>query len=592
MVSKIRILPDAVINQIAAGEVIANPASVVKELVENAIDANATEITIEIKAGGRSLIRISDNGCGMNKDDALLCLERYGTSKLRHFDDLQSLKSMGFRGEAVPSIASISKLTLITALHDSQDGTMVVVEGGKLLNCFSIIRSPGTTFEVKSLFYNVPVRKKFLKSPSHDSAEILKVTSLLALANPKVGFILIEDQKEILNSKAINEDSFDAKVKDIFGIDFLENLISINHQEGAYHLQGKIGLPTFHRQNRSGQYLFINGRAVISPFISQAVKDGYGTAIPSQRHPVFLLYLQMEPALVDVNVHPQKKEVRLSEEAVIRDFIVQVTMKALQNTVQPPFFSENAFTVPFETPERFPEKFHLDSNVTLESYRSKYSEKVDWILPDPLPEEKNVEKTLFPPQPHPTTYRVVATIPGYIFAEKGEGTIYLVDQKRAHQKVLFENFKKQIDSKESAITMHQLLVPYTLEVNKSEASTLKQWLPLLNAIGISVREFGDNTFLVDSIPDAFKHQDVARLLAEILDDLQEFQLSQSVQNVQDKYLSQLSSRLSLSAQTRLSFYEAQSLLDQLIACAVFDLSPQGKPILMQIHRDSIAKIFN
>lgn len=600
MASKIRILPDSVINQIAAGEVIANPASVVKELIENALDAGATEITVETKAGGRSLIRISDDGCGMNKDDALLCLERYGTSKLRSFDDLQSLASMGFRGEAVPSIAAISKLTLITSTtlsEGKEEGSMLIVEGGKVLKCASAVRSPGTTFEVKSLFFNVPVRKKFLKSPAHDSAEILRVVSVLALANPKIKFQLIDDQKDVLSCSIGNDDGIiDRRIQDVLGENFLEALIPLDHSEGDYHLTGRIGIPTFTRQNRSGQFLFINGRAVVVPLISQAVRDSYGTAIPSQRYPVFILYLKMPPTLLDVNVHPQKKEVRICEEALVKNIITQAVMNALQQkvpeSVSPLPQQSNSFSsfVCRHPMEKFDVKpaFSLDKIVENSGNREQ---QVDWILPSPPLQEKE-EAPLLPSFQMQASYRVVATIPGYFFAEKGEEALFLIDQRRAHHRILFENFKTQIDSGKAAKNVRQLLIPHTLELSKSESALMRQWLDTLNSVGISIREFGDTTFLIDSIPDTFKHRDMAKLLEDILDDLQEFQLSHSLKQIQEKHLIQLASRVCLDYNTRLSFYEAQSLMDQLLQCQSPQQCPLGKPITVQIQRESISKILN
>nr|MBA2726763.1 DNA mismatch repair endonuclease MutL [Parachlamydiaceae bacterium] len=338
MSSKIRVLSDDTINKIAAGEVIENPSSVVKELTENSIDAGATEITIEIREGGRQLIRISDNGCGMNGDDALLCLERHATSKLKAVDDIEALVTMGFRGEAMPSIASISKFTLLTRLSETaiedQPGTMVIVDGGKIVKCCPVECSKGTTIEVKSIFFNVPVRRKFQKSPSYDAAEICRIVTLLALANPEIKFQLISNQETIISAPAFPKDSFqealNERVQQILGNDFSRGLCPLTGMTGEYTLQGFLGLPASTKHNRTGQYLFINRRAVSSPLVSYAIREGYGTMLSTGRHPIYVLHLTMPGNLLDVNVHPQKREVRLRQEHVLKDLIIRSVSDSLQ----------------------------------------------------------------------------------------------------------------------------------------------------------------------------------------------------------------------------------------------------------------------
>ena len=337
MVSRIRVLQDNTINKIAAGEVIENTASVVKELVENSIDANSTEITVEVSSGGRHLIRVTDNGIGMNSDDVMLCLERHATSKIRNFEDLEHAPTLGFRGEAIPSIASVSKFMLLSchsAAGDpqsaAQEATMVIVEGGNVIKCCPAARSQGTTVEVKSLFFNVPVRKKFMKAPHHDTADIIKILSGIALGHPAIKFQLISDQELILNTPGranLENTSFqkllERRISTILGAEFLSSTVPIDLCQDGYHLQGFLGRPSTTRPNRTGQHLFINHRQVISPPISQAVREGYGTALAAQRHPLYVLHVNFQNELVDVNVHPQKREVRLRQEHLLREIIAQ-----------------------------------------------------------------------------------------------------------------------------------------------------------------------------------------------------------------------------------------------------------------------------
>jgi DNA mismatch repair protein MutL len=322
---QIRVLSDTTINQIAAGEVIENPASVVKELVENAVDAGAAHVTIEVLGGGFQLLKVSDDGSGMSPEDAALSLERHATSKIVSPDDLFSLATMGFRGEALASMASISKLRLTTAL-ESQIATELEVEGGKILHVSSGARSRGTTIEVRSLFFNVPARKKFQKCPAACSAEITKVVTQLALAHPRVGFDLMQqNQTHFSLPPSLLEEEFLAvlkrRVEGVLGSDYLSSCQPFHFKEKNYEGHGLIAEPLYSRHNRSGQYLFVNQRPVSCPAISYAIRDAYGTRLASDRHPVYLLHLQIPSSFVDVNVHPQKKEIRLREEGFLKHLL-------------------------------------------------------------------------------------------------------------------------------------------------------------------------------------------------------------------------------------------------------------------------------
>ena len=338
MPSKIRVLTENTINKIAAGEVIENPSSVVKELIENSLDAGASDICVEITGGGRQLIRVTDNGYGMNSDDAVLCLERHATSKIREVEDINDITTMGFRGEAIPSIAAISKFTLLTcpAPESGSDpkASMVIVDGGQLVKCCSAERSQGTTIEVKSLFFNVPVRRKFQKSPANDANEILKVMSILSLGNPNIKFKLISHHETLLVAPVSRAESFFDIMRErialTLGNEFGGAMLPLEVESDDCSIRGFIGKPHYNRHNRTGQYLFINQRPVFSPLISSLIREGYGTTLGTHRHPVFVLHLTLPGSLIDVNVHPQKREVRLRQEEIIRRVVLQGVERALQ----------------------------------------------------------------------------------------------------------------------------------------------------------------------------------------------------------------------------------------------------------------------
>ena len=355
MESSIFLLPDHIINQIAAGEVIENPASVVKELVENSLDAGATKVQIEIEAGGMLLIRVSDNGIGMNRSDLERCLMRHATSKIKNFDDLMKINTMGFRGEALASVASISRMKI--ASSKDGDSNVIYSEGGCILKFEEVSRVEGTLVEVRSLFYNVPVRKNFQKSTAASISEIIKIVNQLALANPYVSFILVSQEKKIIDVKSEKKLSFkdllERRVKEILGEKILfENLNWLEFKDGPLQIKGFIGSPSFCKKNRSLQYLLVNRRVVFSNLISMAIKEGYGTRIDEGDYPIYILHVDAENRFIDVNVHPQKKYVRLTQEQFIRQKIQRAISFCFQEEIK---------KVSFEKPLSFYEEKNISS---------------------------------------------------------------------------------------------------------------------------------------------------------------------------------------------------------------------------------------
>lgn len=610
MPSKIRVLDEHTINKIAAGEVIENPSSVVKELVENALDAEATDICVEIKGGGRQMIRITDNGCGMSADDAILCLERHATSKIKAVEDIHTLMTMGFRGEAVPSIAAISKFSILTRQRESAEteGTMVIVEGGKILKCCPAARSVGTTMEVKSLFFNIPVRKKFQKSPVHDVNEILKTMTLLALGYPHIKFRLISDQETLLSAPPPNDESpleqLKERVGSVLGGTYIEGCVPVDEKLEDYHLQGWIGLPHEHRQNRTGQYLFINHRGIQSPLVSFAVKDGYGTAIPTQRHPIYVLHLTMSGSLVDVNVHPQKREVRLRQEQLLREMVVETVRKGLQKTgiessfhFQPPAFQVNTDPV-FEPPRVFFSAVNPTIHFTREEERLIGASKPYVPYTPPLPVKKEApELPLLFTAPKKTSPKVIATLPCYLILESipddrpgAKDGLCLVDQRAAHARIIFEKLIQQHNGGE--LEVQQLLIPHSIEFSPSEALCLKQHLALLEEQGIHLQEFGRSSFLLDGLPEVMGNIDPTAFLCEVLACLNESSGHQAVAHHIQKKIAFAAVRASVSKDRRLSTIEGQSLVQQLFECEAPWHCPQGKPTTAIITPEELNKLFS
>lgn len=608
--NKIRVLSDHIINQIAAGEVIENPASVVKELVENSLDAGSTSIYVEIIEGGRQLIRVADNGSGMSKDDALLSLERHATSKIADVSDIESLLTMGFRGEAVPSIASISKFTLLTS--QGEKGTLVTVDGGKLLSVVNAVRSKGTTIEVKSLFFNVPVRRKFQKSPTYDTQEIVKVLGFLALANPQIEFELICDQKSIFKAKEMSsemnfQELLEKRIEAVLGREYAQSIIPIKFHREDYQIEGFIGHPDVHKTNRTGQYLFINRRAVISPLISSALKEGYGTLLPSDRFPVFVIHLTLPGSLMDVNVHPQKREVRLRQEQQLKSALFEAVQQAIRpQPQQPVVFSPLKEAREVNEPPPFwgpyasllsPEKSAQIKSVNEEPWQFRHTPQpsIAPVVSVPLPPTPIIQiQSKQPP-------RVLTTLVGYFLVEsfglnrqlfrvgasQKEGGLALIDHRAAYARVYYENLLKRSTSRE----IQSLLIPLTLHLSAVESSILQANLAVLNQMGFSVRGFGEHTFVLDAFPLFIKENEVETLIHRIIQDLMEGESSRKIEAKHQEHLALLACRASLPAAKQLSLEEAQGLLDQLMACEMTEKCPMGRSIALYLSPDELEKLF-
>ncbi|CUI15761.1 methyl-directed mismatch repair (MMR) protein, mutL [Candidatus Protochlamydia naegleriophila] len=640
--SKIRVLSDQAINQIAAGEVIENPASVVKELVENSIDAGSTDICIEIQGGGRQLIRISDNGSGMFPDDALLSLERHATSKIREAGDIQDILTMGFRGEAIPSIASISKFTLLTCPQSedkSLTGTLILVDGGRILSHSPAARSPGTTIEVKSLFFNVPVRRKFQRSPNYDTQEIVKIITSLALGHPTIQFELISDQKSLLKTPPISHDnSFQdllfKRIECLLGKEFASALCPVSFSQAPYELQGFIGLPSVHKPNRTGQYLFINQRAVYSPLIGVAVREGYGTMLGTNRYPVFILHLNLPGAFLDVNVHPQKKEVRLRQEQKLKETLIEAVQSALRQegssftdiaikAEESDVFSSiaNSYASLLSPFSNAATSFHVQEEEweykanPIEPHTSTPNSSPSFIPSfSPIPQvtlaEPTIRTRVIPPKEEPPALlaslvnkappRVAFPLLGYIILDsfsiegahaatmikKESGGLCLLNQKAAYARITYEKLLKR-----ASLAIQSLLIPLTLQFSAPETALLKEYLEPLNQLGFSIREFGDQTFVLDAFPTVIKQEEIETYLLNMIQDLLTRQETRQLQIKMEEKLALAACRASLPKTKRLTNEEAQGLVDQLFACQNPYQCPMGTQILSYLSPDELATFF-
>ncbi len=541
---RIQILSDETINQIAAGEVIENPASVVKELVENALDAGSKRIFVEIKEGGFQLIRVIDSGCGMSPDEALLSLERHATSKIKDARDLNSIRTMGFRGEALASIAAISKLSLTTAVKEAP-GTKIDNEGGKTLSLAPFPRKPGTTLEVKSLFYNVPARKKFQKSSSASTAEIHRLLLTLALAHPEVTFEFVSQEKEVFSFTG--ESQMSVRVREVFGDEFMSSAQFVDQQVGEYHIKGYLGSSAQSRLNRTGQYTFINGRVVLAPLISFAVRDGYGVRLDEGRFPAYTLHLEVPPHFVDVNVHPQKKEVRFQQEVFLRQMIKEQVEKSFLSSLQMPAMSFSA-----QKEDVFDWHQKTLSSLT-------FRESAD---------DKNTSFFSLKPELNP-----LGLFKNYLLLHTEEDTIMWVDLHAAEEKMAFDVLTK----KQEAQVSQGLLIPVGVDLARDEALEIEKKLPEIENMGFTIRSIGKQSFAVEAIPHFLSAQEIPDVLKALAQEKEEG--------------AYVVAKFARSRKKSFVLQEALALAEKILQQPAPHITPSGAPIVAVMRHHDIEHLF-
>ena len=610
--NRIHLLPEHVANQIAAGEVIERPASVLKELLENSLDAGATQIDVQIGAGGRSLVAVTDNGCGMSKDDALLCLERHATSKLRDSDDLDRIASYGFRGEAIPSIASVSRFRLRTREPDALAGTEIIIDGGKLRDVHEVGLAPGTQIEVRSLFFNLPARRKFLRTEPTEAAHIRHTLLLAGLARPDVGFTLTMDEQPA--QRWMPGEDLRQRLVSIFGAEWVGLTLPIEASTGELRLRGFIGKPGVSRAARNEELFFINQRPVENRTLHFGLAEGYHNSLMKGRYPVAILFLEMDPAGVDVNIHPAKREVRFHDDFTIRHFVVKAVQEALGKFSGTPAakftFDEPAVAAVYDRRSNLPfPTATTESSPPPEPKEQKVSDgprpplqqdiadAIDAPLPAqptlPLPEETLPQKTAPRPEPLITNrlgLRVVGCVANlYIVAEGPEGMV-LVDQHAAHERVLFEQMLRRMALQDPA--SQQLLFPVTLELLPREADFLLAQVETLQQAGVGITRFGPSSFLVDALPAMVKARDVAEFIRTVIIDLQqEGGETRKGRRLSEEVVAKTVCRHAVKANDALKPAEWDHLLHDLLACDLPYTCPHGRPTMIQLSLAELEKKF-
>jgi DNA mismatch repair protein MutL len=586
--NQIQMLPDHVINKIAAGEVIERPASVMKELMENAIDAGATQVDVEVVRGGMQLIAISDNGSGMDRDNALLAIERHATSKIRTAEEVEAVATLGFRGEALSSISSVSRFTLITRPKEDVSGTEIRIAGGKLQDVTDAGCPPGTRFEIRNLFFNVPARRKFLRAESTELAQIRQLFSVYALAHPDVGLSLNSDGRELYNLPSGG--SLADRIAELYNPSFFSHLRELEFELDGVKVSGFAGLPQTGKKDRSDQYIFINGRPASAPVIFHAINEAYHSVLTRGRHPSAFLFIETEPDAVDVNVHPAKKEVRFRRPTAVRDAVIAAIEKAL--VLNAPVEEKREPTFKFDAPRVAPppriEKQHELNIETPEVSRRDIP--VATPASAPVEESAGVESgeqdssesaTQSQPQRScPWAWcRVLGQAGGTYAVLETEDGVVLMDPQAAHERVLFEKFISDVTS--GSPSQQGLLAPETIELMPADAEALRRQIPALEEMGFGISDFGQDTFLVDALPIHLQDGSPLIVLSDIAKALDKGgAASRATREALRETVAQAACRAAVKAGDSLSTEELEKLVADLAKTEMPYTSPHGRPTLI------------
>lgn len=617
---QIKELSPITINRIAAGEVVERPASVVKELVENSIDAGATEITIKIEAGGKNLILISDNGCGMSKEDLLLAIKRHTTSKLVN-DDLLDIKYFGFRGEALPSIASISRMTIKSCCADSSESHMLEIAGGKVQNIIPVAHHVGTTIEVRDLFFSTPARLKFLRKEKTEIQHVQDLIKRVALANPNVMFNLSSDNKTLFNliTKKV-ENSLEQRVNELFHQEFIDNSIFINNRgENPVKIYGYISLPTYDRGTSAEQYLYINHRPVKDKLLNTAIRIAYKDFISRDRYPVVILFIELANELVDVNAHPAKTEVRFRDINLVRNLVIGTLKNALlaqgssvsstiandtlkaanienynrRNQQYSPFVSGSSTSgkknISYQSSDK---KFNSSSFFSeVSTYQEPIQPDIDEIIPEfKIPTTKDFAEDRTDPVNH--EYRLGAAkcqLHETYIVSQTKDSIVIIDQHAAHERLVYEQLKQQL--KNGSISKQRLLIPEIIEVNNDVMDKILAAQESLQKLGIQVKNCTKQSIIVTEIPQLLGNCNTKKLIQNIVDDFIEFEENISFNELMNYILATYACHHSIRSGRIMNKDEMNALLREMENTPHSGQCNHGRPTYIELHLKDIEKLF-
>ncbi len=590
--ANIKVMDEILANKIAAGEVVERCSSVVKELVENSIDAGATEITVELEDAGTKMIRVIDNGKGMDKEDALLAFQRHATSKLKEEEDLYRINTLGFRGEALPSIASVSNIVLKTSTGEV--GTIVHISGGKIINQTNGDARKGTIMSVNDLFYNTPARLKHLKSLYSELANVSDYMNKIALSHPNIKFTLINNEQVLLKTDGRGE--LLKTIKDIYGVEVVKKMFRVEASNDDYKVEGYISYPEVNRSTRNHIITIVNGRVVRNMDINRIINDSYHSYKPDNRYPIVVLEIEVDPSLIDVNIHPTKMDIKFSKMDMLMELISNMIKKVLDKKnlipeveVSRPKLEEEKVIKSVKEDKPKYQEFTLNLTRTEENEEPYVVINEDLIVKKEEPKEENSEdKEEKQNERMPELYPVGLVHGTYIICQNEKG-MYLIDQHAAKERINYEIFKKELGNpKKNKISM---LFPLTLEFTNSEFIILKEHFDLLRDINIDIEEFGLNSVIIKAhptwLPKGYEEQAIRKIIEVVLVTEKEF----NIEKFNEKIAIMLSCKLAIKANMNLTLLEMETLINDLRKCDNPFNCPHGRPTTIFYTNYDLEKLF-
>lgn len=609
MSRRIHILPENLCNKIAAGEVVERPASVVKELIENSLDAGAGEIHVEIEKGGRKLIRITDDGCGMGKEDIFLCLERHATSKIASDDDLFRLTTLGFRGEALPSIASVARMVLRSRPAEAEEGMEIHVDCGQIRKTASCGMAPGTVIEVRDLFYRLPARRKFLRRDETEMAHIGDVVTKMALAHPGVQFRLSHQGRTLVDVR--RNENLRTRVAGLLGRQVAGQLLEFDHRGAEGRVHGLVSPPDLSRATSGGIFTFVNGRAIRDKVVQHAVMEAYRTLLPRGRYPVLVLFLDIDPGEVDVNVHPTKHEVRFRRQGQVHDFILACLRQTLRGS--------SWLTPPEVEDGRTPGKPATEENSPGVAYRQRIQETLDRYgtrtapsRPDQAPSVVWSDKSPKRSEPQAVTNSSVVSDQAerpselslgffsglrylgqyhdsYLLCQDGDDLV-IIDQHAAHERIGFERLKQGWQS--GQVERQSLLFPPVMELSRSESDLVQTHLNDFARFGFELEHFGGHSWVLKAIPQILAKDDAEGLVRDVIDELAGLGQSSRLDDAVDRVLVTMACHSMVRANQALAKEQVAALLRQLDTVDFSSHCPHGRPVMHRFRLGEIERLFH
>jgi len=619
MTDIIQLLPDAVANQIAAGEVVQRPASAVKELVENAIDAGADKIQLILKDAGKGLIQVIDNGCGMSITDARMCFERHATSKIRRAEDLFAIRTMGFRGEAMASIAAIAQVELKSRRTEDELGTCLIIEGSEVISQLPCQANAGTSISVKNLFYNTPARRNFLKSNPVEMRHILDEFQRVALANPQIMFTLHHDQQEVYH---LSPGTLKQRIVHLLGNNYNQRLVPVEEDTSIIKLHGFVGKPEFARKTRGEQFFFVNNRFIKDNYLNHAVMTAYEELLPDECFPLYVLFIDIDPSRIDINVHPTKTEIKYQDEKAIYAIIRSAVKRSLgkynitpsldfdqENSIQhlitpmpleditPPTVSFNPDFNPFAQDKPVRTTASSFSGGSGSFQKAAIPTNWDTLYEIARREESAQQELEIEPaqqitieneQVSKSTERQLFQIHNRFILSQIKSGFMLISQQAAHERILYERFLQQLQNHSGM--SQQSLFPQTVTLNGADFELLRELLPDIKALGFDIREFGPNTVIVDGVPADINSSGEHQLLEHLLEGFKNNMALLKLDR-RDNLARALARNAAIKAGIKLSLEEMNMLIDQLFACQMPNVALNGKTVISTFKMDELLERF-